>query len=146
MKLFMYNDRDLITILTFLVQFKRPCDSNRVPEKLALWILPNFMKAGLCASFNDLIVLIWVSRDAYAMLRADGDRIGTYVEAMNHVMKSYATNANTAKAMSETSRRRKMPIESVVQFKDAVSLKSVTCGNAYPDERIKKVFIDGLPI
>lgn len=39
----------------------------------------------------------------------------------------------------------KMHNESADQLADAVRLKVVKCGNAYPDGRIKEVLFDGLP-
>lgn len=52
------------------------------------------MKEGPYSSFNHLIVLIGVSPDAYARRRANGDKLGICVEAVNQLLKSYATNAN----------------------------------------------------
>lgn len=104
------------------------------------------MKEGPRASFNNLLVSIGVSRDAYARPKKGDDKIGTYVEAVNNLLKSNATNANIAKATSEIGRLSEMRNESAVQFADAVRLKAVRCGNAYPDERIKEVFTDDLPV
>lgn len=103
---------------------------------MTLEILSNFMKERPRASSNNLIITIVVSRDAYARPRAGVDKIGTYLEAGNHVSKLYAPNENTKKAASEHSRLGKMPSKSAVQFADAAYHKAVRCGNAYPDERI----------
>lgn len=62
------------------------------------------MKERSRASFKNLIVSIVVSSDAYARLRAGGDKMDTYVEAVNQILMLYATNANIAMATSEISR------------------------------------------
>lgn len=62
------------------------------------------------------------------------------------MMKSYKTNSNIAKKSSEIGQIMKLANESTVQLSGAVHLRAVRCGNAYIDERNKKVFIDGLPL
>lgn len=103
-----FDDRDQVMILSLLNQFKRSCDSNRVSKSMALWILPNFMRKDPRASFNNLIVPIFVSHDAYARPGAGGDRTGTYAEVVHHQLKWYATNSNIANDTSEISKFRKM--------------------------------------
>lgn len=97
----MFCGRDPITILRCMDQFKRACDSSKVSEELAVWILPYFTKEGPRASPNNLLVPIESSRDAYARPENGNDKIGTIVEAVNHLLRSYTANANIAKDTSE---------------------------------------------
>lgn len=46
MKVYKFDDKDPITILRFLAQFKRACDAIGVSKGTALWIMPTFMKDG----------------------------------------------------------------------------------------------------
>lgn len=87
---------------------------------MALWVLSKFVKKVPRSSFINLFVPVRVSCEAYALSRAGGDKIGTYLQACNHLMKSSETNANIAKATYEICKLRKMkiPNESMAQFAD----------------------------
>lgn len=90
-----------------------------------MWVLLKFKEEGSRASFNNLFVLSGVSRDAYARPKKDDNKIGTYVEALNHFLKYYATNSNIARATKELGQLLKLANESTVWFADAVRLKAV---------------------
>lgn len=102
------------------------------------------MKAKPHGNFSNLFSLIRVSRDAYAKPKKEDNKIGTYLEVVNHFSKSYATNANMSMATSKIDHLVKVANESAVLFIHAIHLKAVKCGNAYFDERTRKVFINGL--
>lgn len=74
-----------------------------------------------------------------------GDRIGTCINATNHLLKTYVTIANIAKAISKRGQLVNLTNESVVHVADAVGLKAVRGSTAYPHVRIKKVFGYALP-
>lgn len=112
---------------------------------MALWTLQNFKKEGSQVSSKNLIVSIGVSRDAKARWRVGSDKNGTYVENVNHLLNSYATNVNIAKSSFEISMFMKIHNALVVQIADARYLKAVRYEKAYPDEQIKAVLIDVLP-
>lgn len=92
---------------------------------MALRIHPNLMTKDPRTSSDSLIISVGVSRDADVLLTADGDKIGTYLEAVNHPLMLYATNANFANATFETSSPRTMSNVPAVQFADAVLFKAV---------------------
>lgn len=104
------------------------------------------MEERLRASFGNKLFPISVRRDAYTCPKKGDDKIWTYVAAVSHLLKSYATNANIARATSEVGQLVKLSNVSAVQFADAGRPKAVKCGRAYLDERTKKAFIDGLPL
>lgn len=141
-----FDGRDPATILCFSDQFKRACDSNEVLEKITLWTLPSFMKEGPHSGFNDILVPIGASRHTYARPKKDNDNSRTYAEAVEPWLKSDATNANIFEATSKIGQLVGLANEPTVQFADTFRLKAVKCGNAYLDERIKKVLIDGLQL
>lgn len=74
------------------------------------------------------------------------NKIETYVELFNHLLRSYATNANIAMEKLEICQLVKPTNEEAVQFADAVLLKKVSLSSAYLDERIKEVFIDDVSL
>lgn len=81
------------------------------------------MKEGPRVSFNNLLIPIRISRDEYVRPKKGDEKIGNYVEAVNHLLKSYATSANNAKATSKTGQLIKLVNESAEQVADAVRLK-----------------------
>lgn len=98
------------------------------------------------ASFNNLLVPIGVSIDAYAPPKKAVDKTGTYGHAVSHLLKSYATGASIDKATSDIGQPVSLSDDSAIQFADAVRFKAVRCCSTYPDERIKEEFINGLPL
>lgn len=72
--------------------------------------------------------------------------IGTYGWTVYDLLESYAPNANIVEAVSEMNQLVKLAPESVIQFAESFCLRAFRCGNAYYDERIKKMLIDGLPL
>lgn len=66
MKSYMIDANNPFNIFCFLVCVKESCNSIEVSEKIALWILPNFMKGGPRASSNSLLVPIGFRKNTYA--------------------------------------------------------------------------------
>lgn len=81
---------------------------------MALWILPDFMKETLCAIFNNPPVPFGIGGDAYEWPKKEDGKIVAYVELVNHLLKSYATNISTAKATSEIGQLMKPENKSAV--------------------------------
>lgn len=145
MNLCVFDERIPITILRFLDPLKGACNLKGVLEAMARWVLPRLIKEGPRGIYNNLIVPIGFRGDAYARPRADNDKICTYVEDVSHLLETNATNANFAKATSETRMLEKMPNESAVQSVDTVRIKTVRHGKAYPEEWTREISIDGPP-
>lgn len=133
-----------VTILHVLYQFKRSCDTIEVSKEKTLWSISNFIKQVSQASFNSLLVHVGGSRGAFAQPRNDGNKDGTYVGAVNHILKFYVTDANAAKTVLWIDKLVRAAIETAVKFADAAHLKTVRCGSAYFNESMKKAFIDGM--
>lgn len=70
-------------------------------KRMSLWILSNYRNDGSDASFQNLLAPFRISRDTNARPKKGEDKIGAYVEAAVHFLKSYAANAIIAKAPSE---------------------------------------------
>lgn len=110
------DGRSSITILRILDQFKRLDDSNIVSEGMPLWILLSFIEKGPCASFNSLPLPIGIRKDVYMQPGKNDYKTRTYVEAVEHPLKFYATIANIAKATSKMGQIVKLTNDSAVQF------------------------------
>lgn len=145
MKAYKFDNKNPITVLPFLAQFKRACDSNRVSEGMPLCIVPTFMKDGPVSSLTVEINLYEDDGTTHRLLKAGEKQISTFVEDFNFLIKSYTTESNIAKATLEIAALRKTPIETSVKFVDVLRTTVVRCGNAYSEKSTKKVLIGGLP-
>lgn len=72
-------------------------------------------------------------------------QISTYVEAVNFLLKFYATDSNISKAAPEKVCLKIASMKNLIVFADVLPSKIVRWGNAYPEDRTKPVFISGLP-
>lgn len=52
-----FDNADPVKILSFLKQVKMACDINRVPESVAMWVLPFFLAKSPTASFTIRVTL-----------------------------------------------------------------------------------------
>lgn len=81
------------------------------------------MKEGSPAAFNNIFVKIGVIWDAYELPKKGNNKIGAYVEANNHILKSHATSAKIDKATPETNQLFMLLNESALQFANVVRPK-----------------------
>lgn len=96
---------------------------------MALWVMLAF---GIDKAAFSLTVQMTSYEDdgtIHRLPEAGKGQISTYVEAVDFLLKSYATYSNTAKAASEIPALRKTPVETSVQFADVFCTKFVCCGN-----------------
>lgn len=141
MKAYKSDNKDPITVLRFIPRFKRACDSNDVLEAMALWIMPTSIKDG--SAFSLTVQMMFYKNDgtAHRLPKAGEEQISTYAEAVNFLLKLYATGFNIPKATLEIAALRKTTMEAPVQFADILRPKVIRCGNAYPKERTMRAFI-----
>lgn len=69
------------------------------------------------------------------------DKIGTYVWAVNHLLKFNASSTFITKATLEISQLVKLANVSAIRFEDVVCLKVVNCDCAHIDKLIEEAFI-----
>lgn len=106
--------------------------------------MPTFIKDGSASSLAVRMAPNGGGDSALHLPKAGGEQISTYIEAVNYLLKSYTTDANIFKATSEVANLRKARAETSVQFAEVLRDKVVRCGNAYPEERTKRIFIERL--
>jgi len=86
MKANFFDATDLISILSFLGNFKAACDSNDVHEGAAMWILPHFMKKPASVAVTSRLRL----------KKSEGRRsegtLSSYCEVVNHLLGQYASD------------------------------------------------------
>lgn len=89
-------------------------------------------------SFNNLLVSIGAREDAYVRPEKGYDKLKTYVEAVNYLLKSCEANVNIAKAKLKRGKTMKLTNKFAVPFAEALQHRAARCGNAYPGTCIKK--------
>lgn len=83
------------------------------------------MKEGPHASSNNPLVFFDVNKHAYLLPKMADEKIGTHVEAVNHSLKSYASNANIASPTSKIGRFVDLANERGVTIVDTLRLEIV---------------------
>lgn len=144
-KAYKNDDKDPITILSFLAQFRRVCDLNEVSEGTPLWIISTFSKDE--AAFSSNVRMDPHSDDGttWKLLWTGEEQISTYVEDVNFLLKFYTADFNFARATLNIGCFKKVSTKISVQFDDVLRSKVVRCRNAYPKKHTKGVFIDDFP-
>lgn len=145
MNTYKFDENGYFTVLRFLVQFNRACDSNKVSEGIALWVVSNLMKDGPASSHTARMTSLQDAQGEYPLFKVEEELIKTYGEAMSYALKSDETDSNIANANLKIVSLRKASNEIAVQFPDVLRTKVVRCENAYPEERTKSICIDRLP-
>lgn len=121
------DDADPISVLSFLGQVERACDSNGVSEKVAMWLLQFSIKKFQAASLT--IRLTRKQGDDIPNMmdrgRDEQERIHTYIEAVNYLLRSYATDDAKARASSKTESLKKLTHQNAVQYAKVLKNKSL---------------------
>lgn len=145
MKAYKLEYKDLIMVLRFLTQFGKMCDSNEVSKGMAFWEMQTSMKGGPASNLAVRMAPRGHVLGEYCLPKVGDERSTTYIEYVDYLHKSYATDSNNAKATLEMAALRKVANEICVQFSVILRTKVVQCRFYYPKERTIGIFIDGLP-
>lgn len=102
---------------------------------MALRFIPTFVKDGPVSSLTVRVTPCKVDGTTHRLPMAGEEQIFMYVEAVNSLLKSYATDFNLARATSEVASLKTTPKETSVQFADVFPTKRVCCRNTNPKKR-----------
>lgn len=86
-----------ITALPFLAKYKQACDSNEFLKATAFRTLPMFLKNGLAFILAVRTTFYEDDGNTLRQHERDKEQISTYAEAVNFLLKQYATDPNTTK-------------------------------------------------
>lgn len=95
MKEHFVDPRDPISIVGFLATFKIPCDTNKIHERAAMWVLRHFVKETLanvlnshmCAEERSVLIAASVQNKEVRPLKL----LQSYPEFVNYLWKKFAT-------------------------------------------------------
>lgn len=118
MKPYRFFDNNLVTILSLLGQFKRACDFNKVSKDVVTWVL-SFHMAKSPATLLVFRIAPNNEVDSPVPVRQKNEgqeRIYTYIEAVNNLLNSYATDNVFEKASMEIKFFKKILSQMAVLF------------------------------
>lgn len=86
------NSKDLISVINFVTEIKRVCDSSRIQKSIVLWHFGYFKNGPTLAVFNGQLNLSPNDLDW------DEGTITPYAKILNLPPRRYTTHANTSRA------------------------------------------------
>ena len=128
-----FSGKDPILVLNFLSRFVEECDVLEMKESQALLALPYFLK-----------------EDALRQYRAARDSspkeggVSAWPEAVQYLLRNYATNNAISEAILEFRDTQQRPDEDETAYSTRLLSAELRCGNVHSSEEKMTMFIDGL--
>ena len=142
MKTNTFDSRDPVSVLSFLSVFRSACDSNGISEGAAMWLFHYFMKKTPAAALSSRLAL-----EPARFARSPDDaheRLGSYVEVVNYLLATYATDDVIAETVGDILSIRQGKGTTAADFAQTLYDKVLRCGNVYPESQLKGIFVEGL--
>lgn len=134
-----FDESDPISVLAFLKEFRDACDSIGVHEGVAMWLFPHFMKKPASSSLSARLS----SRKSKSSGLHD-ERLSSYVEVVNFMLATYATDDVIARAVKTLENYKQLPGMAPTDFAKRLYTKALRCGMVYEEKRVKSLFVEGL--
>lgn len=136
MKAFKFDVKNLLPILGFLVQFKIVCNLNAVSEGIALWSMPTYIEYRPEFCIKIQMTSHKEDRNTNRRLKTLKEQNSLYVEAMNLLLKIYATNSNitnsTTVRTAEKGAQRKNHYSPLVYYDQKSYIGEAVIGGIVP--------------
>lgn len=87
-----FSGKDLISAINYLTEFKRECDSSRIPERAAVWLFRDFINERALAANEARMTLSCNDTKKHEVT------ITSYTEIVNQLLRCYTTDTPIAKA------------------------------------------------
>ena len=128
-----FDGSDPIAILSFLSRFVSEADILTMKESQALLALPYFLKKSALEHFR-------AARDA----EPEDGGIASWPEAVQFLLRSYATNAVISEALLDLRDIRQKPGEPETDYSSRLMRAVYRCGNIHSADERMTMFVDGL--
>lgn len=138
MKSHEYEILDLVSIMSFLGQFKGACDSCRVPERVAILLLSFFMTTSTAML---LAIRMIPRKDTPDNMKIDRrvegqEHIHACAEAVNDLLNSFATDDTVTNAAAEIEAFEEHSNQAAVNFAEKLKDKVLRRGGSIFVERM----------
>lgn len=133
MKAHFFDPKDPIFIIGFLATFELTCDTNKIHEGAAMWVLPHFVKETIANALNSRMCAEDRTAPLVATVRHDKIRhqklLRSYPEVVNYLLKKFATGAEIAEYDATILRYMHPASMTHQQFADDLIAKSCKVAN-----------------
>jgi hypothetical protein len=124
----LFDGTDPISILTFLISFKRGCDHSGVSEGAAPYLLAYFMEGAPKREMNT-----YTSRQKVS-----------YCEAVHNLLSNYASEEILSNEYLKLQRLRQKPGEDERAFSRRIRLHADRMGTLYTSRQVIEAYVEGL--
>ena len=129
-----FDGSDPIRILDFLARFVKEADIQDMTEAQAYLALPKFL-GGLAQSQFEMTTNLG---------EAEGGGVTCWPEAVQYLLRNYATASAITKALSDLRGIRQNKMEMEQEFAERVNSGASRCGHVHNQEELISFFLDGL--
>ena len=131
---YIFSGETPISILDFLSEFKERCDENGISEGAALLLIPKFLTGAARDNFKSY----------FGRRNSSLGGFSTYPQAVNHLLRTYATDVIIERALTELDNTVQGPAEDELKFGERLREKARQCGNVFDEGELIKRFIRGV--
>ena len=128
-----FDGKDPVAILGFLYAFVAECETNYMKESQALVAVKYFLHGQVRTQF-----------DAARKIRSKDGGVAYWPEAVQYLLRTYATNDALSSALLDLRDTRQKPQESETDYSARLLDAEYRCGNVHDAEERMTLFIDGL--
>lgn len=138
MKSCVFKRSDPISVLIFLEKFKSACITNSIHEGASKWMFPYFFNKPAKAALSYRKTTQNLGQTHFE------DKLTTYCQVVNYMLKTYAADDIGAKREADINRFKQAAGMSVVRFSKLLCKKAPRCRQIYEKSTLKRIFIKGL--
>jgi len=124
-------------LFSFLRRFVLACDESNIWEGKALYLVGSFLSGSAATLFAKILP------DAAGHI--PGRTVASYPEAVNWLLVNHADEVTLNQAAADVNRAVLGSHETPGAFAERLRELGESCGNVYGEDRLKMVFINGLP-
>ncbi|GAB0491044.1 hypothetical protein MMPV_002288 [Pyropia vietnamensis] len=132
-----FSGKKPFQVFAFLRRFVKACNDNNVSEGRALYLIGNFLSGDAEARFTR------VMPDSAG--HVPGRTVSSFPEAVNWFLTNYADPQALNQALADCTRATMTSGETPEAFAQRLRELGEACRNVYEEDRIKMIFIQGLP-
>jgi len=146
-----FDGTDPVTVINFLDAFQTACDTNGIHEGAAMWLFQFFLKNPAQATVKARLAADSPRKKKHRIgsssrrhLSNETEKLCSYVEVVQFLLLTYATDEVIAEAMNDLQAFQQSPSTGAVDFSRKLYQKALRMGNVLPDRVIRSRFIEGL--
>lgn len=121
------------------------CDSNGIHDGAAIWLFHFFVKKSASTVLNIMLASKHKAQSRI-LLVGNTTALTTYPQAVNCLLRTYATDEDIAGTKDEISMLPEPPNKTPSECVEELVAKAIQCGDVYKKHDLNGIFIKGLDI